>query len=142
MTEIYAYYTANVYTVILEKCGGTGGSSSVEATYGSPMPSAVAPTRTGYTFQGYYQFENGQGKQYYNSNMSSAEKWDKAENNFTLYAYWTGNQYIVTLDNGIYGKDVCANAMFKRKQSRGESPNPSTKGVNATLHDPSKHHRE
>ena len=106
VTEIYAYYTANVYTVILDRCGGTGGSSSVEATYGSPMPSAVAPIRTGYTFQGYFQFENGQGKKYYNSNMSSAEEWDRAENNFTLYAYWTGNQYIVTLDNGIYGDDV------------------------------------
>ncbi|MBP3544807.1 MAG: InlB B-repeat-containing protein, partial [Alphaproteobacteria bacterium] len=41
-------------TVTLNNNGGTGGTSSVNATYGSAMPSATMPMRPGYMFSGYY----------------------------------------------------------------------------------------
>ena len=92
----YPVLTANTYTVKLDKDGGTGGTSSVTATYDSAMPSITIPTRTGHTFGGYYTEKNGGGKQYYTSTGTSANKWDKAENNVTLYAKWTINSYNLT----------------------------------------------
>jgi uncharacterized repeat protein (TIGR02543 family) len=94
-------YTANwaaaTYTVTLNQQGGTGGSGSVTATYDAAMPKITVPTRTGYTFQGYYTEANGNGTQYYNANGNSAKNWDKSANT-TLYAHWTVNTYTVTLD--------------------------------------------
>ena len=44
------YGSPNGYIVTLDLQTGSGGSSSVTATYNAPMPSATMPTRTGYTF--------------------------------------------------------------------------------------------
>lgn len=89
-SDVYwsTYYTPNKYTVTLDPRGGTGGTSSVTATYDSAMPSAIMPTKTGYTFAGYYSETDGGGTKYYNADGTSAHDWDKANNNTTLYAYW------------------------------------------------------
>lgn len=93
---LYAKWTANKYTVTLSNQGATtAGTASVQATYGSAMPSATMPTKTGYTFGGYYTSNNGGGTQYYNANGASARTWNIAENS-TLYAKWTANQYTIT----------------------------------------------
>ena len=100
---LYARWTANKYTVTLNSQNGTGGSTSVEATYGSAMPSATMPTRTGYTFGGYYTGTNGGGTQYYNASGGSTRNWDIAEAK-TLYAKWTANTYTVKFNgNGATG---------------------------------------
>ncbi len=96
-TTLYANWTANSYTVTFDMQGGTGGSASVLAAYGSAMPTATAPTRSGYTFAGYYPSINGGGFQYYTPAMASAANWDIAAN-ATLYANWTANNYTVTFD--------------------------------------------
>ena len=83
-----ANWTANQYTVTLDKQEGTGGTSSVTATYASAMPTITVPTRTGYTFGGYYTEKNGSGTQYYNADGTSTKNWDKASAT-TLYAKWT-----------------------------------------------------
>lgn len=75
------------YTVTLSKQGGSGGTSSVTVKYGSSMPYATAPTKSGYTFGGYYSSTNGSGTKYYDSSMRSVRSWDKSSNT-TLYAYW------------------------------------------------------
>ena len=93
---LYAKWTANKYTVTLNQQSGSGGSSSVQATYGSAMPSATMPTRTGYTFQGYYDATSG-GTKYYNADGSSAKNWDKTAA-ATLYARWTPITYNITYD--------------------------------------------
>ncbi len=92
---IYAHWTANTYTVTLDSAGGSGGSTSVTATYGSAMPTATAPTKSGYTFGGYYTATNGGGTQYYNASMGSVRNWDKTSEN-TLYANWIANTYTIT----------------------------------------------
>lgn len=80
-------------TVTLNKNGGSGGTDSVSATKGSAMPTLVsAPTRTGYTFAGYYD-DASAGTQYYTANRASARNWDKDGTTATLYAHWTANQY-------------------------------------------------
>ncbi|MBO6302969.1 MAG: InlB B-repeat-containing protein [Ruminiclostridium sp.] len=90
-TTLYAKWTANTYTVTLNKNNGTGGTASVTATYGSAMPSATMPTRTGYTFAGYYDTNAATGgTQYYTASGASARNWNKTSDT-TLYARWTAN---------------------------------------------------
>ena len=108
---LYAKWTANKYTVTLNQQSGSGGSSSVQATYNANMPSMTKPTRTGYTFQGYYDATSG-GTQYYKADGSSARTWNKTSN-ATLYARWTANTYTITLDpQGGTGGDASKTATF------------------------------
>ena len=86
--NLFAKWTANKYTVILDKQNGSGGTSSTTVTYDSPMPTISVPTRYGYDFHGYYSETNGSGTKYYNADGTSARTWDIANNNTTLYAYW------------------------------------------------------
>ncbi len=110
VTEVtlYAKWIPLTYTVTLDPQGGTGGTTSVTATYGQPLPSGLtAPTKEGYEFKGYYSNANqdyaesiGQdygGKQYYDKDMNGVEPWDKTEAT-TIYAHWAPKTYIVTLD--------------------------------------------
>ena len=97
-----ASFKANTYTVTLNKQNGTGGSSSVTATYNAAMPAITVPTRTGYTFKGYYDAASG-GTQYYTSTGASARNWNKTADT-TLYAQWTINQYTLSVtQNGGTG---------------------------------------
>ena len=96
---LYAKWTANTYAVTLNPQSGTGGTTSVTATYGSAMPAITKPTRTGYTFNGYYDATSG-GTQYYEADGSSARTWNKTSNT-TLYAQWTINRYTITY--GVFG---------------------------------------
>jgi uncharacterized repeat protein (TIGR02543 family) len=104
--NLYAVWTGNQYTVSLNAYGGSGGTASVTATYGSPMPtlSVSAPVRAGYTFLGYYN-TNAQtgGTQYYTAEMESVRNWDYAYNN-SLFARWVVNTYVVSFNvNGGNG---------------------------------------
>ena len=96
---LYAHWTANTYTVTLNKNGGSGGTGSVTAAFGSAMPSATMPTYPGYTFQGYYDTSASSGGiQYYKADGSSARSWDKTYNT-TLYARWTPNKELIITYN-------------------------------------------
>ena len=122
---LYAKWTANKYTVTLNnQSATTAGTASVQATYGSPMPSATMPQKTGYTFGGYYTAINGGGTQYYNANGGSSRAWNIA-NNSTLYAKWTANQYTITY------KDQ-NNANFSGSHASGY-PTKHTYGTATTL---------
>ena len=98
-------YTAPTYTITLNRQGGTTGDQSVTATYGSAAPSATMPTRTGYTFEGYYTETNGQGTLYIDNTGVWQDieyiddgKWMKPACDLTLYAKWTAKTYAITLD--------------------------------------------
>ena len=82
----YSMITETTIVTLDNQSATTNGTTSVVATLGNSMPNATAPTKTGYTFGGYYSKTNGQGKQYYSSNMQSVWNWDGSTN--TLYAYW------------------------------------------------------
>ena len=79
--------SAKTYTITLNKQNGTGGTSSVKATYGEKLPYATAPTRSGYEFQGYFSQTNGLGTKYYDSKMNAVTYWYGSSGE-TLYAYW------------------------------------------------------
>ena len=102
---LYAQWTAKSYDVTLKPNGATTGSDQVvRATYDATMPTQtktsaalVAPTKTGYTLQGFYQNSNGTGTKYYNANMTSANNWDQ-DGSVNIWAIWQANPYVVTLD--------------------------------------------
>jgi len=100
-------WTPAIYTVTLDKDGGTGGTSSVTTRYGEPLPTSgvTAPSKTGYVFDGYFEYPNGVGAQYYTSTMDTYWNWgwDKTQNT-TLYAKWTAKTATVTFNaNGGTG---------------------------------------
>ena len=103
-TTLYAKWGANTYTVTFDnQSATTTGSTSVTATYDSEMPAITVPTRTGYTFGGYFTEENGGGTQYYNTDGISDIVWG-ITTDLTLYAKWTANTYTVSFNaNGGSG---------------------------------------
>ncbi len=107
---LYAHYKANKYKITFNINGGSGSvPSGVEATYGSKVPSINKniPTRSGYTFLGWYDNRDyTKGISYYSSKNESAVIYSKEED-IVLYAGWSKNAvptYIVTFNaNGGSG---------------------------------------
>lgn len=83
-------------TITFDRQSGTGGTGSATVTYGSNMSTITAPTRTGYTFGGYYTATDGGGTKYYNANGTYAKAWDIEDPTKTLYAKWTINSHTLT----------------------------------------------
>ena len=87
-STLYAVWTADEYTISFDFQGGQGGTPSIKAKYGSTMPSIPAlPTRTGYSFDGYYQSKNGKGLQYYDGSGKGVLA-SEFSGTVTLYANW------------------------------------------------------
>ena len=102
----------NTMSVLFERQEGEGGSDGAEVTYGDPMPAATAPERIGYTFLGYYTAPGGQGEQYYDGDMASAQNWNIITDEVTtLYAHWSANVYTVLLKDGVTVQAVFGEAM-------------------------------
>ncbi len=101
----YAYYKKKRTTITLNNAGATtSGSTSVTATYGEAMPAITVPTKTGYTFGGYWGAPGGNGPKLYNADGSSNATWGNTESTYTLYAAWSENKSTVTLVASPSGK--------------------------------------
>ena len=109
--EIFAKMTPISYTVTLDDNGGSGGSGSRTATYDATPSSVTVPTRTGYTFLGYYDADDDDiedegasepGVQYFGSNGAGTIAWDKTANT-TLYAHWAEVRGGATYSSGANG---------------------------------------
>ena len=86
-----AQWEINPYTITFDSNGGTSVENQTK-NYDSIVDQPQEPTRTGYTFAGWYKEE------------SCTNLWDFATdkvpaNNITLYAKWDVNTYNVTLDS-------------------------------------------
>lgn len=107
---LYAQWIAKEYTITLDREGGSTGAESVTATFDSgTLTGWSAPTKTGYTFGGYYSGDNGTGTLVIstagvlqNSVTISAVNWTDASGHWikdsgvTLYAKWTANEYTIS----------------------------------------------
>lgn len=88
--SLYGHWEAQNIMIYLNSNGGSGGPSYVYATPGLSMPSiSYLPTRSGYSFIGYYNSPSG-GTQYYDSNGNSTHTCDLSEY-YNLYAHWESN---------------------------------------------------
>ncbi len=98
---LYAHWTAKIYTVTLDYNDNDGGStkanesiSTVEVVFDDDFTSLFNPTRSGYTFEGWY---------YEDTLITRATRatndYAIADNNgITLKAKWSKNNYTVTLN--------------------------------------------
>lgn len=111
----YAKWTGNPYTITLDNQDATtAGTTSISVTYGentnlSDTPAITVPTKTGYTFGGYYTATNGGGTQIIDAYGNVKAKADDGKDYWTgeskewlhigdatLYAKWTINNYTVS----------------------------------------------
>ncbi len=92
-------HRAAQYTITFNVDGGIFeySANSVTATLGCALPSAPVPTRTGYSFGGYWTSTSGDGIQYFSASGSGARTWDRTSST-RLNARWTANTYTVTFD--------------------------------------------
>mgnify|MGYP004648648895 CR=1 FL=1 len=116
--------TPITYKVTLDKQSGTGGTSEYYYQYNtkgtcyyytssalstctdsSDGQNITVPTRTGYTFGGYWTGKNGTGTMYVDSTgLTKNNLYTAVAGNTTLYAKWTGISYTVKYDaNGGTG---------------------------------------
>ncbi|TQS83029.1 hypothetical protein A3207_03560 [Candidatus Methanomassiliicoccus intestinalis] len=103
--HLIANYTINQYTITFNSNGGSE-VSAVTQDYNTPVTKPDNPTKTGYTFAGWYK-----------DNNTFHEKWDfntdkvPAEN-ITLYARWaTGTNTITLPHDPVSGCDFTAKAV-------------------------------
>jgi len=89
--------TPSTHTVTFDANGGSVNPTSKEVTYGSTYGELPIPTRTGYTFNGWYTQASG-GTLVENTTIVSKTK------DHTLYADWSANIYTLTLD--VNAKDA------------------------------------
>ena len=79
------------YTITYESNGGSAVASQTVEERAAMLPPSN-PTRTGYTFAGWY----------YEADFVTPVSWDRSmpSMNFTLYAKWTANNYKITFNAG------------------------------------------
>ena len=123
----YPILKANIYTITLDNQGATNaGTKQVYYQYNSTKTingttcyyytnsslttclsggyNINKPSKTGYTFKGYYTSTNGSGTNYVNSSGTFINNAYKTIGNKTLYASWQANTYTITYNaNGGSG---------------------------------------
>ncbi len=92
-TTLYAKWTANAYTVSFDPQSGTVTPLTVAVAYNSTYGALPTPTRTGYTFNGWFTGTNGSGTKILSTSTVSITS------NTTLYAAWQINQCTVAFNS-------------------------------------------
>lgn len=92
---LYAHWTANKFQVLFDQVGGTfpDGTTTmnIDQTYDNTYKLPEAPTRTGYTFDGWYTDRSGGTKIEDTTQVTRAGY-------HCLSAHWKANKYTVTFD--------------------------------------------
>jgi uncharacterized repeat protein (TIGR02543 family) len=86
---LYAKWNLNITTIEFNSNGGTG-ISSITQNYGTAVTAPADPTKTGYTFAGWYS-DAGLSSSYTFATMPAGD--------LSLYAKWTTNLYTITFDS-------------------------------------------
>ena len=107
---LYAQYTANTYTITLNnQSATTAGTGTIYVKYGTgwysnsgattSITKITVPSKTGYTFGGYYTQTGGSGTQVIDASGNIKSGNTAFSANTTVYAKWTVNKYTITLNN-------------------------------------------
>ena len=119
---LYAKWTSGSFTITYTYNGATGGNSTTTSTYvtGAPAVTLPTPTKTGYTFAGWY------AESTFSTLVSGAQS---PTSNMTLYAKWTANTYTLTYTyNGATGGNGTTSATFTSGGSAITLPTPIRTG--------------
>ena len=126
--NVYAKWTANEYTISYTYNSATGGNSVPTASFttGESGISLPTPTRTGYTFAGWYSDESltskiGEAGDTYSPGGSILA--------LNVYAKWTANEYTISYTyNSATGGNSVSTASFTTGQSGIRLPTPTRTG--------------
>ena len=99
--------TYNIKLCVDGKC------ETKKVTYDADMPTITPPTKTGFTFSGFFDSTDSNGTKYYNADGTSARKWDYAGTK-SLYAKWQANTYYINynLNSGTHGDSHPTTAIY------------------------------
>jgi len=89
--DLYAEWVGNTYSLAFSAQGGAN-SDNQSVVYNSAVGALPTPTRSNYTFSGWYTEPNGDGIQY-----TAATVYGNSSN-IVLYAKWTANSYVLSFD--------------------------------------------
>ncbi len=118
---VYAKWMGNTYTVTFDPAGGTVSPANKSVTFDSAYGTLPTPSRTGYTFGGWWTGAGGTGSQLTDATVVSETS------DHTVYATWKVNTYTVTLNpNGGEVKPVNKTVTFAA--AYGELPTPTRTG--------------
>ena len=118
-TNLYAKWIPNKYTVTLDGNGGSVTPTSIEVTYNYIYSGLPTPTRTGYTFAGWYTEREG-------GSIVNTTDTVSILSNITLYAHWTANNYTITFNAN--GGSVGTVLTVTYDSTYGTLPTPSRTG--------------
>lgn len=119
-TVLYAVWQAGALTVKFNANGGTCTTASKSVTYNSNYGTLPTPTRTGYTFAGWFTAPTG-------GDQITSDTKVTIINDTTLYAHWKGLQYKVTFSpNGGTCSTTAKNVSYG--DAYGELPVPVLRG--------------
>ena len=85
------YYDRDTYTVSFNSNGGTAVDATTGVRYGDTITAPENPTKTGYTFDGWYKETELTNAWVFATDTVTADT--------TLYAKWSVNQYTITFDS-------------------------------------------
>lgn len=86
--NLFAVWKANSYTITLNPNGGTVNPTTLTVTYDAPYGTLPTPSRTGYTFIGWYL----------GNTQITKDSIVRITSDSTLVAKWSANKYTVTFD--------------------------------------------
>ncbi|NLP48487.1 MAG: InlB B-repeat-containing protein, partial [Clostridiales bacterium] len=119
-TTCTAQWTANQYTVSFVTNGGTA-LSPITKDYGTQISAPTAPTRTGYTFAGWYS----------NEGLTNAVSWPHTvAANVSFYAKWTPYTYTVAYN----GNTSTGGSTASSSHTYGTAKALTTNGFSKTGH--------
>ena len=137
--DVEVNWQPNIYTITLNnQSATTAGTQTLYLKYDTgwysnsgattSINSITCPTKTGYTFGGYYTSTGGGGTQIIDSsgNMVSG-KTTFTSSNTTLYAKWTANTYTVTF-NANGGSVSTTSKSVTYNSTYGTLPTPTRNG--------------
>ncbi len=109
---LYAQWMVNTYTVTFDSQGGAPTPASQTVAFGGLITAPTDPTKTGHTFNGWFDAATGGTQWNFATNTMGA-------GDMTLYARWTANEYTLTVNSAhgavtkspdkttyIYGEEV------------------------------------
>ena len=88
---LYAHWIGNSCTLTYDANGGMVSPASKTVTNGSVYGTLATPTRTGFTFAGWYTAASGGTQVTSNTTVNTAS-------NHSIYAHWTVNNYTITFN--------------------------------------------
>ncbi|MBQ7210992.1 MAG: InlB B-repeat-containing protein [Paludibacteraceae bacterium] len=113
-TTVYVKFELSTCVITLDLNGGSAGSTSVTATYGSTLPSFTLATRTGYTLTGYWSATESGTKYIDNAGAlvasttyaNASKQWQSTGSALTFHAQWSETMHTVSITNGTGSSTV------------------------------------